>query len=306
MRHDLVSIVLPVYNGMPFLRDAVRSIIDQTYQNWELIIVNDGSTDESGRFIENDLLPSEKRIIYFRHEENRGIGAAYNTGIGAANGRFIAFQEQDDVSLPARLSAEIAAADKYQTPFVTSRVAWINQLGQVYKYWPAETPTGDEVYEPGYSLYKSILINQTCFANATTLLDRSLIPDALLVFDEIFRRSGQDWDFHLRLVSQYRSLRLAEPVVWLRRYPEHQSATSKKERIFQDNRRILAMHWQVHQELFGRKDFFAFLRAWSNEFLVEARHFKGQKGTLLGLYSLLTWPTNHRAWHSFRNLLKIH
>jgi len=89
----LVSIITPVYNGGKFINQAIGSVLQQTYQNWELIIVNDGSTDNS----ENEILKFDhKKIRYFK-QENRGVSAARNLALQKMNGVYFCFLDADDI-----------------------------------------------------------------------------------------------------------------------------------------------------------------------------------------------------------------
>jgi len=289
---------------MPFLIRAVESIINQEYSIWELIIVDDGSRDGTKDYLHRHILPTDARVRYIEHSTNKGIASAYNTGIREARGRFLAFQEQDDISLPERLAVEVGLIEKHEIPFVTSRVGWINADGRIFKYWPTDFQQDLQVLDPSYNLYCDLVINQTCFSNAATMLDRGRIRTEDLLFDETFRRSGQDWDLHLRLVTKYPTMRIMQPLVHMSRHPGHTSSTSDKRTVFEGTRILLKKHWLFHRELTGKPDWGTFRRAWSNQFLLEARYFKGIRGLALGLLSAVLWPTNLGVWESFRNTLR--
>lgn len=299
----MISIILPVYNGMPYLKDAIESIINQTYKNWELLIIDDGSTDNSVNYIKSICI-DDKRIRLMQHERNKGIATTYNTGIRHCKGQFIAFQEQDDISLENRLEAQVSIIMDKKAPFVTSRVGWIDANNQVYKYWPNNINNDIEILPPSYNLYCKLLINQTFFPNASTMLDRNGIDADDLIFDEVFKTSGQDWDLHLRLVRKYTTIRISNPLVLMRRFPEMISSTSNKINIFRDNRQLLKKHWYFNYKATSKRDISTFLKAWSNEFLIEGRYCKGLYGIVLGIFSMILWPLNSKAWFSFLNLLK--
>lgn len=95
MENELVSIVMPVYNAARFLREAVSSVCAQVYTNWELLLIDDGSTDESRSLMEE--LATDERIRLFYNERNLGIAATRNRGISEARGRYLAFLDSDDV-----------------------------------------------------------------------------------------------------------------------------------------------------------------------------------------------------------------
>ncbi|MFS8117396.1 MAG: glycosyltransferase family 2 protein, partial [Microcoleus sp.] len=98
-----VSVIIPAYNGDRYIVQAVESVFAQTYTNWEIIVVDDGSTDETHQVLQPYL--DKIRYIY---QENRGVAAARNRGIQEAKGEFIAFLDQDDFFLPDKLAAQIA------------------------------------------------------------------------------------------------------------------------------------------------------------------------------------------------------
>lgn len=89
-----ISVILPVYNGSAYLKEAIQSVLSQSFPSLELIIVDDGSTDDSPLIVQ-ELMQIDQRIRYLT-QENSGVSAARNTGITASNGRFIAFLDQDD------------------------------------------------------------------------------------------------------------------------------------------------------------------------------------------------------------------
>ena len=115
-----VSIIIPVYNRAATLPRCIASVLAQTIADWELIAVDDCSSDESIQVIESF---GDPRIRVLRHEQNRGAGPARNTGMLAAQGTYIAFLDSDDEWLPAKLERQIAALEKTgrDCAFVTLR-----------------------------------------------------------------------------------------------------------------------------------------------------------------------------------------
>lgn len=94
----LISVIVPVYNAEEYLRQCVESVLAQTYSNWELILVDDGSTDYSGKMC--DLAARSSARIKVRHTKNRGVSAARNTGLDMMRGRYVAFLDADDMLHP--------------------------------------------------------------------------------------------------------------------------------------------------------------------------------------------------------------
>jgi len=104
--HPTVSIVLPTYERETLIGRSIRSVIDQTYDDFELIVVDDGSADATA---EEVARCGDRRTSYIRLDENRGAAAARNVGIRHAVGRFIAFQDSDDEWVPTKLERHMGA-----------------------------------------------------------------------------------------------------------------------------------------------------------------------------------------------------
>ena len=104
--NKLISIIIPCYNQARFLPDAINSLITQTYTNWECIIVNDGSTDNT-REVSLNFSHHDSRIFYIE-QHNQGLSAARNTGLKRASGDYIQFLDSDDVILKDKLSTQLA------------------------------------------------------------------------------------------------------------------------------------------------------------------------------------------------------
>ncbi len=113
---DLVSIVIPVYNGAEYLEKTVNSILSQEYNHFELLLVNDGSSDNSKEIIDA-LIVKDNRIKAF-HKENGGVAAARNYGIDKAEGQLIAFCDQDDLWLPSKLIKQVPLFENEQVGLV--------------------------------------------------------------------------------------------------------------------------------------------------------------------------------------------
>lgn len=105
-----VSVVMPAYNAEKYLREAIDSILTQTYDDFEFIIINDGSTDSTKEII---LSYSDPRIVYLENEKNSGICVTLNKGLVAARGRYIARMDSDDISLPERFAIQVEYMDKH-------------------------------------------------------------------------------------------------------------------------------------------------------------------------------------------------
>lgn len=108
--NDLVSIIMPSYNTAKFISETIESVLAQTYTDWELIIVDDCSTDNTGEVVES-FLP-DNRIKYIKNEKNSGAAVSRNRALCEAKGKWIAFLDSDDVWLPEKLEKQIAFMEK--------------------------------------------------------------------------------------------------------------------------------------------------------------------------------------------------
>lgn len=112
VRDTLVSIVMPAYNALPFLREAVASVQAQTHQDWELLIVDDGSTDETVA-VAQEMAAADPRIRVLQSAGQGGPARARNLAIDASIGRYIAFLDSDDAWLPHKLATQLAAMQQH-------------------------------------------------------------------------------------------------------------------------------------------------------------------------------------------------
>ncbi|MDA9272963.1 glycosyltransferase [Flavobacteriaceae bacterium] len=127
---NLVSVILPVYNGERFLNKSIDSVLNQTYNNFELIIINDGSTDKSDLII-NKYLPNVK-IKYFSRE-NKGLVATLNEATQRSSGSFIARMDQDDICYPTRIQKQLDFLVKYNIDVCGSSYEIIDENEKVLK-----------------------------------------------------------------------------------------------------------------------------------------------------------------------------
>ena len=99
-----ISVIMSVYNGMPYLQEAVKSILNQTYKDFEFIIVDDASTDDSLKYLKGI---NDKRIKILSNEKNLGLAVSLNKALNAARGEYIARMDADDISKPERLHIQL-------------------------------------------------------------------------------------------------------------------------------------------------------------------------------------------------------
>ena len=114
----LISIIVPVYNAGAYIRETISMVAAQTYGNWELLLVDDGSKDDSREKIRESMESGDARIRLIEKQKNEGAARARNTGIEASKGRYVAFLDADDLWMPDKLEKELAFMKEKQAAFV--------------------------------------------------------------------------------------------------------------------------------------------------------------------------------------------
>jgi glycosyltransferase involved in cell wall biosynthesis len=123
-----ISVIMPVYNGEKYLKEAIESILNQTFKDFELILINDGSTDSSEKIIKSF---TDERIVYIDNGKNLGLAASFNAGIDAARGQYIARMDADDISLPTRFEKQFSYLErKPHIGIVGSGIVIIDENGR--------------------------------------------------------------------------------------------------------------------------------------------------------------------------------
>ena len=160
----LVSIVVPVYNAARFIDETIKTVLDQTYTNWELLLVDDKSTDESVKLIK-PYLTKDKRIKLLSNKQNSGAAISRNKGIDSAKGRYITFLDADDLWLPAKLEKQVAFMQLQDCSFSFTGYEFADENGK---------PNGKKVRVPATITYRQSLKNTTIFTS-TVMLDMQIL-----------------------------------------------------------------------------------------------------------------------------------
>jgi glycosyltransferase involved in cell wall biosynthesis len=125
-----VTVLMPVYNTEMYLKEAIDSILNQTFRDFEFIVINDGSTDSTSDIIESY---SDPRIIYLQNEKNLGVATSLNKGLSIAKGTYIARMDGDDVSRCDRLEKQVAFMDA--NPEIGVCGTWLETIGDRNEVW---------------------------------------------------------------------------------------------------------------------------------------------------------------------------
>lgn len=181
----LVSVITPVYNAARYLEKTLLSVINQTYKNIEIVLVDDCSKDNSSEIIKN-FKHEQIKIVYHLQDMNRGAGAARNKALLLAKGQYVAFLDSDDVWLPQKIECQIALMKDKGAGFCYTAIEMIDENGKQIK--PKRN-----IKE--FCDYKYLLHN-TIIATSTVVIDRTILGD----FRMPLRRGGQDYATWLMLL----------------------------------------------------------------------------------------------------------
>lgn len=204
MTAPLVSVIIPTYNRAEMVARATRSVVAQTFPDWELIVVDDGSTDNTEAVVNSF---ADRRVVYLRREKNGGVNAARNSGISAARGRYVSFLDSDDEYLPGKLGRQVDLLSKRDHE--VDGVECAARVMEVDHEWTMHPPLRGTDYD-------QLLDRMGRDIHVSLLLLRRELADAIR-FDESFPAWG-DVDFLLRLLKRCRLAFIDEPLVVLHRH----------------------------------------------------------------------------------------
>lgn len=191
---DIISIVIPTYNRYNIVGRAVKSCLAQTYDNIEIIVVDDGSADDTERVIKAFKDP---RIIYIRHTENKGVAVARNTGIAKARGRYIAFLDSDDEFGPEKLAMQKGSFEKLDPrPGLVYTNFRLEENGRMRTEISDDEPSG--YLKCGEDHFPT---NNAITGPPTWMLDRACL-EKIKGFDENLK-VYEDRDFFIRIAKLY-------------------------------------------------------------------------------------------------------
>ena len=281
-----VSVIVPVHNGSNYLHEAIDSVLAQTYPNVELMVVDDGSTDDTWAIIQS--YGSRLRGL---QQANEGVANALNHGIRTATGEYIAWLSHDDAFLPQKLAAQIDTLS--QTP--EARVCYSD-------YWVVDEHSQRQgvLRMPAYPRERLArhLLQAMFICGSTTLTHRECF-ESVGLFDQTLRHT-QDADMWLRLARRFTFVHIPEPLIhW--RY--HAAQGSRNEAQQQRDRHT---YLQRSLEEFSLQDFFPELPLAADQLRARARAREHLARIMLARHrevrlALGQYALGMRAWPSLRN-----
>ncbi|WBL14825.1 glycosyltransferase family 2 protein [Sutcliffiella sp. NC1] len=286
----LVSIIIPTYKSNESLQVAIDSVLNQTYQNIEIIVVDDNNPDTLYRDTAEQIMlnyNNNTRLIYIKHEKNKNGATARNTGFKASKGDYIGFLDDDDIFIKTKIEKQVKylnSNNKFHAVYT-----WRHQHGEIISY----DKTGDlseELLSLSFTPYtSSIMLKRECY-------------DYLKGFDEKYKRH-QDFEFLLRFFEKYKIGVINEPLVEIR--GNQVNNTLKGRELERLKEQFLSQFmYHINRINYARKGFKSLVlgRHYSTVFWSYCRQFKLLSAVrVFSKYSILSGPA---FWLSILNYLK--
>lgn len=213
-----VSVVMPTYNGEKFLRSAIEGILNQTFRDFELIVVNDASTDGTSLTL---ATLNDNRLVVVTNEHNLGIAGATNKGLALARGRYVALQDHDDISLPRRFGAQVEFLDSHpDVALVGTAALQIDETGSVLESYIQ--PTDDFDLKWG-------LLYGCCFHHTSLMVRLGVILGEGGYREDSSFPFAPDYDLFSRIGARHLLANLAEPLVLWRRHSSNTSFSNAQQ-----------------------------------------------------------------------------
>lgn len=291
-----VSVIIPTYNCAKYLPEAVESVLNQTFQDFEIIIVNDGSTDNTKQIIEPYLKKHSDKIKYL-YQENMGLAIARNVAIKKSIGEYIAFLDADDVWLRHRLKETANILENMaQVGLVHANINWMSEEGKVLSF-----PYRNKARLSGF-IFENIFLRKANIS-IPTILVRSKCFEKVGLFDEKLARLGcEDREMWLRISREYEIKYIDKILANYRIRPNSMSRNLDK---------MLQARYYVVDKFYPRGKFSLLKkRALSNihnelgdDFLIKLNYFRAEKEYIK---TIIYWPFSFRPWvNIIKAILKI-
>lgn len=196
-----LSVILPVYNGQEYLLEAIESILSQGFSDFELIIINDGSTDHSATIIEK---LEDPRIKFFQ-QSNKGLAATLNRGISLAKGEYIVRQDQDDISFQSRFQKQVEFLDTNLE---------VGMVGTAAEIWVGNERTNRFLKHPtDNAVIKFAMLFDNPFVHSSVMLRRSVFEKVGNYSEDFLRQPPEDYELWSRVMREYKLANLPDVLV---------------------------------------------------------------------------------------------
>lgn len=213
MTTPLVTVLMPVYNAERFLKQAIESVLSQTFTNFEFLIINDGSTDQSVNIIQSF---SDNRIVLIHNEKNCGVIDTLNKGIMLAKGKYIARMDADDIAIPTRFEKQIVYLEQYsKIDVLATHIFQINAEEEKLGTWDKDIQNNvpEDIYRT--------MAKTCCIAHPTVMMRTAVVRDYMYNKKQ---KGSEDWDLWMRMLSDGK--RIDKVPEFLLRYRMHAASVT--------------------------------------------------------------------------------
>lgn len=231
----LISVVIPCYNSAKVLSTAIESVFSQTVDSWEIIVVNDGSTDTTEEIVKA-YISQDTRIRYYS-QTNSGVSKARNRGVDMARGKYILFLDADDYITPTCVQEACEYLDK--NPDCSLYILGVECFNS----------SGRRFLRDGYSSYRNLLL----YGQSPNVICRREDFVGVGGFDERMRKGCEDWEFFIRFLYPDKKAYQSEKVQYYYRKEAGQDSVSKVagKNIDEVTKYIVRKHQTIYDEFFG-------------------------------------------------------
>lgn len=242
MTDPLVSVVIPTYNYGHFIDEAVQSVLNQSFRDFEIIVVDDGSTDNT-----NALLARHSEHIRYVRQTNSGVSAARNRGIKEARGKFIAFLDADDYWLPEKLLEQLKVFDDHP------------DVGMVYSlFYFFESETHSIIgYKPIIECHRGFVLKEmfvSCMVGSPTPLIKRKVFDEVGPFKEELRGT-EDYEMWLRICAHYKLDFVPKYLAMYRVHSSTQADTKTLDKWAEQLVRVITEYYTKYSHLLTEDDY---------------------------------------------------
>jgi glycosyltransferase involved in cell wall biosynthesis len=228
MSEPLISVVIPAHNAEKYLEETLASVHTQTFSDYEIIVVDDGSTDRTA-----EIASDHDRVVLLA-QTNRGEAGARNTGIRAARGKYVAFLDADDIWLPSKLEKQAARLLAHPS------TAWTYTDALVFDSATRRTicRIGERIHLHEGDILRLLLL-RNFIPSATPVVKRTALMEAGLFDEAGERRMGVDWDMWLRIAERHTVSLIDQPLAMIRMHASNISQAWDPFEAYRNKRAIL-------------------------------------------------------------------
>jgi glycosyltransferase involved in cell wall biosynthesis len=272
-----ISVIMPVYNAEKYLEEAIESVLNQTYKNFEFIIINDGSIDKSLEIIYK-YQKKDKRIVLI-NRKNKGLITSLNEGIEKSSGSYIARMDADDISLAKRFERQIKLMELENLDICGGHFLSINNFGE---------PISLNLTPIGHDLCTLSLISKVPFAHPSVMIRKSFLEKNDIKYGQSLNNKAEDFDLWIRLHEKGAKFSNVNKIIFKYRIVKNSLSKINNLKIKQETKAMTKLFCKNNKnyilEILDKKmhnlnleEESLFVRAYYKLFLKKANFFKFKK-----------------------------